>query len=252
MGLFNFLTLPKKENSVTMSNLLTEGYAVDKPHYHGHRQRLRHRYLTSGLESFADYEAVELLLTLAIPRKDVKKPAKEAVKRFGSFRGVLDAPIEELQKIPGLGEVAPVALRIIRDAVTRYLQQKSKELFSLNNWDVLHDYFRAALGALTYEVFQVVYLDAGYHIIADERIEEGTIDRAVVFPRRVMDAALRHRAAALVFAHNHPNGNLTPSEQDKTLTRALVLAAETLQIKVLDHLIVTRDEVFSFRKEGLL
>ena len=129
MGLFNSLTLPKKENSVTMSNLLTEGYAVDKPHYHGHRQRLRHRYLTSGLESFADYEAVELLLTLAIPRKDVKKPAKEAVKRFGSFRGVLDAPIEELQKIPGLGEVAPVALRIIRDAVTRYLQQKSKELF---------------------------------------------------------------------------------------------------------------------------
>ena len=116
----------------------------------------------------------------------------------------------------------------------------------------MHDYFRAALGALTYEVFQVVYLDAGYHIIADERIEEGTIDRAVVFPRRVMDAALRHRAAALVFAHNHPNGNLTPSEQDKTLTRALVLAAETLQIKVLDHLIVTRDEVFSFRKEGLL
>lgn len=225
---------------------------MDKPHYHGHRQRLRERYLTSGLESFADYEAIELLFTLAIPRKDVKQPAKEAMECFGSFKGVLDAPMEELQRIKGLGEVAPVALRIIRDAVTRYLQQKCKENFSLSDQDSLYDYCRSALGALTNEVFQVVYLDGGYRIIADEMIEEGTVDRAVVFPRRVMDAALRNGASALVFAHNHPNGRLTPSEQDKTLTRALVLAAETLQIKVLDHIIVTIDKVFSFRKEGLL
>lgn len=225
---------------------------MSKPHYYGHRQRLRNRYLKSGLESFADYEAIELLLTLAIPRKDVKEPAKEAIQRFGSFRGVLDAPIGELRQITGLSGVAPVALRIIRDAVTRYLQQKSVEQFSLTNQEALHDYCRSALGALTYEVFQVVYLDSGYRIIEDEKIEEGTIDRAVVFPRRVMDAALRHRAAALVFAHNHPNGISTPSEQDKTITRSLVLAAETLQIKVLDHIIVTRDDVFSFRREGLL
>ncbi len=225
---------------------------MNKPHYHGHRQRLRHRYLTSGLESFADYEAIELILTLAIPRKDVKEPAKEAMQRFGSFRGVLDASIDELQQIKGLGKVAPVALRIIRDAVTRYLQQESKESFSLADQDALYDYCRSALGALTYEVFQVIYLDGGYRVITDEKIEGGTIDRAVVFPRRVMDAALRHGAAALVFAHNHPNGRLSPSEQDKTQTRALVLAAETLQIKVLDHIIVTQNEVFSFRKEGLL
>lgn len=223
-----------------------------KPHYEGHRRRLRERFLRSGLESFADYEAVELLLTLAIPRKDVKVPAKLAIERFGSLRGVLDAPLEDLRKIPGIGEVAPVALRIIREAANRYLQQRSRETFSLANQEVLLDYCRSALGALPHEVFKVIYLDSGYHVVGDETMEEGTVDRAAVYPRRVMDAALRKGAAALVFAHNHPNGNVTPSEQDKTLTRALVLAAETLQIRVLDHLIISKDAVLSFRQEGLL
>lgn len=225
---------------------------MEKPHHEGHRRRLRERFLRSGLESFADYEAVELLLTLAIPRKDVKVPAKLAIERFGSLRGVLDAPLEELRKIPGIGEVAPVALRIIREAANRYLQQKSRETFSLANQEVLLDYCRSALGALPHEIFKVIYLDSGYHVVGDETLEEGTVDRAAVYPRRVMDAALRKGAAALVFAHNHPNGNVTPSERDKTLTRALVLAAETLQIRVLDHLIVSKDAVFSFRQEGLL
>lgn len=225
---------------------------MEKPHYHGHRQRLRERFLKSGLESFADYEAVELLLTLAIPRKDVKVPAKLAIERFGSLRGVLDAPLEELREIPGIGEVAPVALRIMREAANRYLQQKSRETFSLANQEVLFDYCRSALGALPHEVFKVIYLDSAYRILGDETLEEGTTDRAAVYPRRVMDAALANRAAALVFAHNHPNDNVTPSEQDRTLTRALVLAAETLQIKVVDHLIVSKDAVFSFRREGLL
>jgi DNA repair protein RadC len=225
---------------------------MEKPHYFGHRQRLRDRFLKNGLESLPDYEAIELLLTLAIPRKDVKVPAKLAVERFGTFQKVLDAPLEELQKIPGFGSVAPVALRIIREAANRYLQQKSRESFSLANQDVLFDYCRGALGGLSNEVFKVFYLDSGYRVLGDETLEEGTIDRAAVYPRRVMDAAIRNRAAALLFAHNHPNGNVTPSEQDKTLTQALVLAAETLQIKVLDHIIVSKETVFSFRKEGLL
>ena len=225
---------------------------MPKPHYYGHRQRLRERFLKSGLDSFHDYEAVELLLTLAIPQKDVKVPAKLAIERFKSLRGVLDAPLEELREIPGLGEVAPVALRIIKEAANRYLQQKSQEAFSLTNQQVLFDYCRSALGSNSDEVFKVFYLDSGYRILGDETLEEGTIDRAAVYPRRVMDAALRNRAAALLFAHNHPNGNVKPSEQDKTITRALVLAAETLQIKVLDHVIVSKDDVFSFSKEGLL
>ncbi len=221
-------------------------------HYYGHRKRLRERFAQHGLEPFQDYEAVELLLTLAIPRKDVKIPAKLALEKFGSFRGVLDAPPDELCKIPGCGEVAATALRIVREAANRYLQQRSQQQPSLLDPQALYDYCRAALGSLPHEAFKVVYLDSGYRILGDETLEEGTIDRAVVYPRRVMDAALRRNAAALVFVHNHPNGDITPSDQDKILTQALVHAAATLQIKVLDHVIVTKDEVFSFRSAGLL
>jgi len=115
-------------------------------------------------------------------------------------------------------------------------------------------FWRSRLGGLKHEVFEVAYLDSGYRLLKDgvDRLEEGTIDRATVYPRMVMEAALKKRSAALVFAHNHPNGDVKPSDQDKILTRALILAAETLQIKVHDHLIVSSDEVFSFRKAGLL
>ncbi|MBI4641151.1 MAG: DNA repair protein RadC [Candidatus Tectomicrobia bacterium] len=235
---------------------------MEKPHFHRHRQRLRERFLKSGIESFNDYEAVELLLTLAIPRKDVKIPAKLAIERFGSFRGVLDASLEELQKIPGIGEVAPAAIKFIREAAIRYLQPQSRadlslkhpqpEIISLDQPQSLYDYCRAELGAQPHELFKVFYLDSRLHVLDVETLTEGTIDRAAVYPRTVMQKALQKNAAALIFAHNHPNEDVTPSEQDKILTRALVLASETLQIKVLDHLIVSKDIVFSFRKERLI
>jgi DNA repair protein RadC len=119
---------------------------------------------------------------------------------------------------------------------------------------VLYEFWRMRLGDLRNEVFEVAYLDSAARLLRDgvERLETGTIDRATVYPRKVMEAALRRGAAALVFAHNHPNYDVTPSKQDKLITEALVLAATTLNIEVLDHLIVSPDKVFSFRKEGLL
>jgi len=224
------------------------------PHYHGHRQRLRERFIRSGFEGFNDYEAVELLLTLAIPRLDVKQPAKALIARFGNLRGILDAPLEELQKVKGIGSVAPVALRIIRAAAALYLQQSAEGAESLADPDRLSAFWRMRIGALRDEVFEVAYLDTGYRLLRDgvDRLEEGTIDRATVYPRQVVEYAIKRGAAALVLAHNHPNGHVQPSEQDKSLTRALVLAAETVHLKILDHLIVSPDEVFSFRKAGLL
>ncbi|MBI2191408.1 MAG: DNA repair protein RadC [Planctomycetes bacterium] len=226
----------------------------ERPHYLGHRQRLRERFLKSGLSGFAEHEVVELLLTLAIPQKDVKEPAKEFLKRFGSLRGILDAPFSELQEVKGIGKVTPVALRIIREAATLYLQQKAEQETTLASPEALHSFWRSRLGGLQHEVFEVAYLDSGYKLLREgvERLEEGTVDRAAVYPRRVMEAAMKRGAASVVFAHNHPNGSVQPSEHDKTLTKALVLAATTLQIKVVDHLIVSADEVFSFKKEGLL
>jgi DNA repair protein RadC len=223
-------------------------------HYHGHRQRLRERFNRAGFEGFNDYEVIELLLTLAIPRSDVKQPAKALIARFGNLRGILDASPEELQKIKGIGSVTPVALRIIRDAATLYLQQTAEDAEYLNDPKRISEFWRMRIGALREEVFEVAYLDSGHRLISDgvERLEKGTVDRAAVYPRRVVESALKHGATALILAHNHPNGSVQPSEQDKTLTRALVLAVETVHIKILDHLIVSLDEVFSFRRAELL
>ena len=230
------------------------GRAKQDHHYYGHRQRLRDRFMKSGFEGLADYEVVELILTLAIPRADVKLPAKELIARFGSLRGILDAPLEELSSISGIGSVTPVALQIIKAAATLYLQQSAEELDSFANPERLSKFWRMQIGALKNEVFEVAYLDSGYRLLRDgvERLEEGTIDRAAVYPRKVIEAALKRGAAAVVLAHNHPNADLTPSEHDKVLTRAIVLAAETVHLKVADHLIVSAQDTFSFRKAGLL
>ena len=226
----------------------------DDPHYHGHRHRLRERFLKSGLTGFADYEVIELLLTLAIPRSDVKQPAKALVARFGNLQGVLDAPIDELRTVPGIGSVTPVALQIIKAAATLYLQQSGEDRDSLADQAQLADFWRMRIGALQNEVFEVAYLDSAYRLLRDgvETLEEGTVDRAAVYPRKVIEAALKRGAAAIVLAHNHPNGRVAPSEHDKALTRAIVLGAETVGLKVVDHLIVSKQETFSFRKAALL
>jgi DNA repair protein RadC len=226
----------------------------EAPHYHGHRQRLRERFLKTGLAGFADYEVVELLLTLAIPRSDVKQPAKALIARFGNLCGILDAPIEDLRAVPGIGNVTPVALQIIKAAATLYLQQSGEGRDSLADPTRLAEFWRLRIGALQNEVFEVAYLDSGYRLLRDgvDRLEEGTIDRAAVYPRCVIEAALKRGAAAVVLAHNHPNADLSPTEHDKVLTRAIVLAAETVHLKVVDHLIVSAQGTFSFRKAGLL
>ncbi|MBI3945305.1 MAG: DNA repair protein RadC [Armatimonadetes bacterium] len=226
---------------------------ADDPHHLGHRQRLRERFLKAGLEGLADYEVVELVLTLAIPRADVKAPAKRLLARFGSLRAVLDASSEELQQIPGIGPVTPAALRLIREVAHLYLRQGQEER-EIADPAALAEYWQARIGGLPHEVFQVAYLDSGRRLVRGgiETLEEGTVDWAAVYPRRLIESALKRGAAALVLAHNHPSGDVQPSDQDRALTRALALAASSVQIEVLEHLIVTRTRVFSFRKAGLL
>ena len=184
----------------------------------------------------------------------MKRPAKALIARFGNLRGILDARIEDLRSVPGIGTVTPAAIQIIKAAATLYLQQSAEGRDSLRDPEFLSRFWRARIGALPNEVFEVGYLDSGYRLLRDgvERLEEGTIDRAAVYPRRVIEAALGRGAFAIALAHNHPNGAVTPSEQDKVLTRAIVLAAETVSLRVVDHLIVSPGEAFSFRKAGLL
>ena len=219
-----------------------------------YRWRLRKRYERCGLNGFADDELVELLLTLALPRSDVRAPARALIAHFGTLRNILDAPFEELRTVPGIGTGTPAALKLIREAATMYLQQLAERNDPLVSLDSLVSLWRMRIGALTNEVFEVAYLDSGRRVLRHgiERLTEGTADRATVYPRRVVEAALRRGAFGMLLAHNHPNGNVTPSDQDKALTRAIVLAAEIVGIRVVDHLIVSVDDAFSFHQAGLL
>ena len=148
---------------------------MDQPHYLGHRKRLRDRFIKNGLKGFSDHEVIELLLTLAIPRKDVKKPAKALLSHFGNLRRILDAPVEELERIEGIGTVTPIALRIIREAANLYLQQRAEIEMNFSHPETLHDFWKAKLGGLRDEVFEVAYLDSAYRLLRDgvERLEEG-------------------------------------------------------------------------------
>jgi len=168
------------------------------PHYHGHRKRLRERFVKNGLAGFAEHEALELLLTLAISRTDVKQPAKALLKRFGSLRGVLDAPLAELRCVPGIGEVAAIGLHLVREAAALYLQQESEGGDVLRNPTKISDFWRMRIGALKHEVFAVAYLDSAHRLLPDgvQTLQEGTIDRAAVYPRRVVEAALKRQDLA--------------------------------------------------------
>lgn len=226
----------------------------NKSSYEGHRQRLRERFEKTGLDGFADYEVVELVLTLAIPRADVKALAKNLIEEFGDLRSILDAPTDELRAITGIGCVTTVALQIIRSVATLYLHQKAESSDVRHDSKRLKDLWRMRIGSLPNEVFEVAYLDSGFRMLRNgvERLEEGTIDRAMVYPRQVVESALRRHAYAIAIAHNHPNAETRPTEQDINLTRAIVLAAAAVNLLVIDHFVVSTDHVFSFRDEGLL
>jgi DNA repair protein RadC len=225
---------------------------TEKKHYYGHRDRLRKRFLQQGLEGFQDYEALELLLLFVARQKDMKPVAKELVQRFGSFKNVLDASHEELEDVLGVGPTAVTLIHFVKQAAARYLQQTSQSRFSLDSPEALIQYCILSMGAEPNEKFRVICLDSNFAIVSENDVAEGTVDQATVYPRKVMEIALQARAASLVFVHNHPDGNVTPSDFDRTLTRGLVLAAKTMHISVYDHIVVSRDTYFSFREDGLL
>jgi len=221
-------------------------------HYHGHRERLRTRFLQQGLPSFADYEALELLLLYVARQKDMKPVAKALIERFGSLKEVLDATPEELQQVKGIGPAAITLIRFVKETAARYLQQSSRARFRPEGPEALAEYCILSMGSQPNEVFRVLCLDSQFGIIHEADVSEGIVNQATVHPRRVVELALRHGASILVLVHNHPDGNLMPSDFDKTLTRSLVLATKTVGVGVYDHLIVSRDGCYSFREQGLL
>jgi DNA repair protein RadC len=225
---------------------------VDKPDHQEHRKRLRERFQRGGAEGLQDYELLELLLTYAIPRVDVKPPAKLLVKRFKSLSGVLDASQSELETVHGLGAASGVLIRLVKKLLSAYLEEQIHRRDVLSSPEAVRDFARVKLAGLPHEAFMVIFLDVKNHVIDHEVLHEGTVDRAVVYPRRIIESALAHHAAGLILSHNHPSGDPAPSQEDKRLTRSVVEAARTVEIRVLDHLIVGKAGHFSFHENRLL
>jgi len=224
----------------------------EKPHYHGHRARLRQRFLQGGTGALQDYELLELLLTFAIPYSDVKPLAKKLIAHFGSFTRVFDASPEAIMEVTGLKEYSAVLIRLVKACAEYYLKEGVLDRQKISSLSALVDYCRTSMGGLADEQFRVIFLNSQNEIIAEEIVQEGTVNQTVVYPRKVLELALKHKATGLILVHNHPSGNLTPSVADLELTRSLVKASRALNLTVHDHLIISRHGYFSLAEKNLL
>lgn len=222
-----------------------------RPHYHGHRGRVRERVLKAGVEPLADYELLELLLFYSIERVDTKPMAKALLERFGTLGDVFAAEPAQLREFD-IDQRTLVHFKAMREVGRRLAERKVKDMPVLTNWQQLIDYCHAALAHEKTEQFRILFLDRKNVLIADEVQQRGTIDHTPVYPREVVKRALALNAAALILVHNHPSGDPKPSRDDIEMTREIKTASEALGITIHDHLVIGRKGHASFRSLGLL
>lgn len=218
----------------------------------GHRARLKARFAGTLGAGVADYELLELALTFAIPRKDVKPLAKNLMEKFGSLGGVLVATPEQLAAVKGMGPASVIFMQVTQQLALRTRREKLEGRPVLANRLELLDYLYTKLGGKGREECHVVYLDSKLKLLADEVLFVGTLDKVAAAPRDVLKRALELNATGLVVAHNHPSGEPSPSNEDMAFTAALVMAAEALNLTVHDHVIVGEDAHYSFKGAGIL
>jgi len=218
----------------------------------GHRKRLREKLLRAGPEALADYELLEMLLFLALPRVDTKPHAKRLMARFGSFGRAVSASEPELRAVEGIGDSAIAALRLARAAALKLLAEEVRDQPILDNWDRLTGYLSAVLSREPVEQFRVLFLDSRNRLLADEAQARGTVNHTPVYPREVLKRCLELGATALILVHNHPSGDPAPSRADIETTAEIRRAAEILGVVLHDHLIIGNGRHLSFRREGML
>lgn len=218
----------------------------------GHRERLRERFLEGGLERFSDEEVVEFLLTLGTPRGDLKLAAREALKRFNTLSGVLSAPMDKLTEIKGIGPKNVLYLKLVHQVAGRYLKDRAETGAYFGSSKAVFDYLFHAMRDLKREVFKVLFLNRKNRLIQDRDIFLGSVAGSPVYPREIVRLALEYNASGLVFVHNHPSGDPTPSPEDRRLTRDLVWASRLMMLQVLDHIIIGNNTYYSFADDGLI
>ena len=224
---------------------------ADKAHKgEGHRGRLREKFLESGLAGFHDYEIIELLLTLGTPRKDCKEAAKAALARFKTLQGVFEASKEELCTVQGIGPKNLFGIKLIKATADRYLEKRIVGREPILHSKALFDYLYHLLRDKAQECFKVIFLDAKSRVISSKILFKGSLLSSSVYPREVVREALEQKAAALIFAHNHPSGDSTPSPEDISITKRLLFSCRVMGITVHDHIVIGDNQYFSFADHG--
>ena len=218
----------------------------------GHRQRLRARLLSAGPDSVADHELLELVLFLALPRRDTKPIARALLTRFGSFANAVTAPLPQLMAVEGMGEAGAAALKTVQAAALRLVRAEIRDQPLLANWDALMDYLNAQMGRERVEQVRILFLDTRNRLLADEVQPRGTVNHTPVYPREVARRALDLHATAVILVHNHPSGDPAPSPADIGMTRDIARALTAIGVVLHDHVIVGNGRWFSFQREGLL
>lgn len=223
-----------------------------KPHYLGHRERLRKKLTDRGAEALEDYELLETLLCAFIPRRDVKPVAKALLARFGSLSFIMSAPPQELQGVEGVGATTAAYLRAVGEIQVRAAREAIQKRSVIASWAALQNYLRIELQHHSREQFRVIFLDTRNQILADEVMGTGTVDQAPVYPREIARKALAHECTSIILVHNHPSGDPTPSRADIEMTREVIDVLQPFEIRVHDHLIVGRDGTTSLKAKGLI
>lgn len=213
---------------------------------------LEDRFLKYGLKGFSSPEMIELLLCRSLPRKDCKKLVRGVVAKYKTLGAFLTAPTQELEKIPGMTPRGILFVKLMREIPSQFLKEKIIDKNVHKSSQEIFDYLYCSMRDLEKEVFRVVYLDSQNRIIDTEDLFEGTLDGIHIYPREIEEGAIKHKAASLIFVHNHPSGDCAPSQSDKQITRDLVFIGKVLQIRVLDHIIIGKNKYFSFADAGLI
>ncbi|MDD4753065.1 MAG: DNA repair protein RadC [Desulfitobacteriaceae bacterium] len=220
--------------------------------HEGHRRRLKNRFLEEGLDGFEDHQVLELLLFFSIPRRDTNDTAHQLLKKFGSLTGVFDADPKDLAKTAGIGESSSILLSLIPSLSRRYSLDRWGKRPVLDGTAKAGEYILSLFAGRTYEVFYIICLDSQLGVIFPALLNEGTINQAPVYPRVIVETALRHKAHSVILAHNHPGGSTKPSQQDIEVTKRVKNALESIEISVLDHIIAAGSRYVSLAEKGLI
>jgi DNA repair protein RadC len=219
----------------------------------GHRERLRERFGKNGFNGFHDYEVLEFLLTFIFRQGDVKSLAKELIKTFGSFSKVLDAPMNELESVKGMGRLSSLSLSAFRQAIAFYFQDHfTSDKEQITKMSALVEMLRASIGHNANEVLFAIFLNAKNQVLIHKEIGEGTVSEAVAFPRKIVEEALKLRATSIILAHNHPGGVAEPSEHDLVITTEIQKALALMEITLQDHIIIANNDYYSFKRNNLV